>query len=164
MGVMLVESEFRELLFHSFSFDSELDNVTKNNKGGDWKDREVLELKAFHNEEDGQRNFGTGLSTRLAIIPMPDQGTAERNQQTDDAADETLRIWAYRLDRVEGEIPIEPLNDETYEWQSEHLEIAAFNGDRADRTLLKRIPYYGIGISLSFILMATMTSGRRRRR
>jgi len=33
------------------------------------------------------------------------------------------------------------------------LEIAQFNQDKADRTLLKRIPYYGIGISLPFILM-----------
>ena len=33
------------------------------------------------------------------------------------------------------------------------MEIAEFNGDKADRTLLKRIPYYGIGISLPFILM-----------
>ena len=92
---------------HMFSFDSELDNVTKNNKGGDWKDREILELKSFHNEQDGQmyanqesitgmfrvfwnfiytgtpyalhrkvnqRNFGTGMSTQLAVIPLPDKG------------------------------------------------------------------------------------------
>ena len=171
---------------HMFSFDSELDNVTKNNKGGDWKDREILELKAFHNEQDGQmyanqesitgmfnvfwnfiytgtpyalhrkvnqRNFGTGMSTRLAVIPLPDKGMAQRHQKRDPSANETLRTWAYRLDRVEGEIPIEPLNDETYDWQSSRLEIAEFNGDKADRTLLKRIPYYGIGVSLPFILM-----------
>ena len=171
---------------HMFSFDAELDNVTKNNKGGDWKDREILELKAFHNEEDGQmyanqesitgmfnvfwnfiytgtpyalhrkvnqRNFGTGMSTRLAVIPLPDKGMAQRHQKVDPNSSEALRTWAYRLDKVEGEIPIEPLNDETYDWQSSHLEIAEFNGDRADRTLLKRIPYYGIGISLPFILM-----------
>ena len=174
------------LNLHMFSFDSELDNVTKQNKGGDWKDREVLELKAFHNEQDGQmyanqesitgmfnvfwnfiytgtpyalhrkvnqRNFGTGMSTRLAVIPLPDKGLAQRHQQVDPNANETLRTWAYRLDRVEGELPIEPLNDETYDWQSSHLEIAEFNGDKADRTLLKRIPYYGIGVSLPFILM-----------
>ncbi|MCR4592480.1 MAG: hypothetical protein K5672_04925 [Bacteroidaceae bacterium] len=171
---------------HMFSFDAELDNVTKQNKGGDWKDREILELKAFHNEQDGQmyanqesvtgmfnvfwnfiytgtpyalhrkvnqRNFGTGMSTRLAVIPLPDKGMAKRHQQVDSGANETLRTWAYRLDKVEGELPIEPLNDETYEWQTSHLEIAEFNGDKADRTLLKRIPYYGIGISLPFILM-----------
>ena len=174
------------LNLHMFSFDAELDNVTKQNKGGDWKDREILELKAFHNEEDGQmyanqesvtgmfnvfwnfiytgtpyalhrkvnqRNFGTGMSTRLAVIPLPDKGLAKRKQTVDPNANETLKTWAYRLDRVEGEIPIEPLNDETYDWQSSRMEIAEFNGDKADRTLLKRIPYYGIGISLPFILM-----------
>ena len=174
------------LNLHMFSFDAELDNVTKQNKGGDWKDREILELKAFHNEQDGQmyanqesvtgmfnvywnfiytgtpyalhrkvnqRNFGTGMSTRLAVIPLPDKGMAKRHQQVDPDANETLRTWAYRLDRVEGELPIEPLNDETYDWQTAHMEIAEFNGDKADRTLLKRIPYYGIGISLPFILM-----------
>ncbi len=176
----------QRLNLHMFSFDSELDNVTKNNKGGDWKDREIMELKAFHNEQDGQmyanqesitgmfnvfwnfiytgtpyalhrkvnqRNFGTGMSTRLAVIPLPDKGLAQRHQQVDPAASETLSTWAQNLNKVEGEIPIEPLNDETYEWQSSHLEIAEFNGDKADRSLLKRIPYYGIGISLPFILM-----------
>ena len=176
----------QRLNLHMFSFDSELDNVTKNNKGGDWKDREIMELKAFHNEQDGQmyanqesitgmfnvfwnfiytgtpyalhrkvnqRNFGTGMSTRLAVIPLPDKGLAQRHQQVDPEASETLSTWAQNLNKVEGEIPIEPLNDETYEWQSSHLEIAEFNGDKADRSLLKRIPYYGIGISLPFILM-----------
>ena len=174
------------LNLHMFSFDAELDNVTKQNKGGDWKDREIMELKAFHNEEEGQmyanqesytgmfniywnfiytgtpyalhrkvnqRNFGTGMSTRLAVIPLPDKGRAKRHQQVDPNANETLKMWAYRLDKVEGEIPVEALNDETFDWQSSHLEIAEFNDDKADRTLLKRIPYYGIGISLPFILM-----------
>ncbi len=175
-----------EMNLHMFSFDAELDNVTKQNKGGDWKDREIMELKAFHNEEEGQmyanqesftgmfniywnfiytgtpyalhrkvnqRNFGTGMSTRLAVIPLPDKGLAKRVQDIDPYANETLKDWAYRLDKVEGELPIEPLNDETYDWQSSHMEIAEFNHDKADRTLLKRIPYYGIGISLPFILM-----------
>ena len=174
------------LNLHMFSFDAELDNVTKQNKGGDWKDREILELKAFHNEQDGQmyanqesvtgmfnvfwnfiytgtpyalhrkvnqRNFGTGMSTRLAVIPLPDKGMAKRHQQVDSDANEALKTWAYRLDKVEGEIPIEPLNDETFDWQSSRMEIAEFNGDKADRTLLKRIPYYGIGVSLPYILM-----------
>ena len=186
MNAAIETVQGQPLNLHMFSFDAELDNVTKQNKGGDWKDREILELKAFHNEEDGQmyanqesvtgmfnvfwnfiytgapyalhrkvnqRNFGTGMSTRLAVIPLPDKGLAKRNQVVDPNANETLKTWAYRLDRVEGEIPIEPLNDETYDWQSSRMEIAEFNGDKADRTLLKRIPYYGIGISLPFILM-----------
>ena len=186
MNAAIETIQGQPLNLHMFSFDAELDNVTKQNKGGDWKDREILELKAFHNEEDGQmyanqesvtgmfnvfwnfiytgtpyalhrkvnqRNFGTGMSTRLAVIPLPDKGLAKRNQVVDPNANETLKTWAYRLDKVEGEIPIEPLNDETYDWQSSRMEIAEFNGDKADRTLLKRIPYYGIGISLPFILM-----------
>ena len=186
MNAAIETVQGQPLNLHMFSFDAELDNVTKQNKGGDWKDREILELKAFHNEEDGQmyanqesvtgmfnvywnfiytgtpyalhrkvnqRNFGTGMSTRLAVIPLPDKGLAKRHQEVDPDANETLKTWAYRLDRVAGEIPIEPLNDETYDWQSSRMEIAEFNGDKADRTLLKRIPYYGIGISLPFILM-----------
>ena len=186
MNAAIETIQGQPLNLHMFSFDAELDNVTKQNKGGDWKDREILELKAFHNEQDGQmyanqesvtgmfnvfwnfiytgtpyalhrkvnqRNFGTGMSTRLAVIPLPDKGMAKRHQEVDPDANETLRTWAYRLDKVEGELPIEPLNDETYEWQTSHLEIAEFNGDKADRTLLKRIPYYGIGISLPFIVM-----------
>lgn len=175
-----------ELNLHMFSFDAELDNVTRQNKGGDYKDREILEIKAFHNETDGQmyansesitamfkvywnfiytgtpyalhrkvnqKNFGTGLSTRLAVIPLPDMGKAARHQEVNTDGDEELKTWAYRLDRVEGELPIEPLNDETYEWQSDRMDIAEFNNDKADRTLLKRIPYYGIGISLPYIVM-----------
>ena len=171
---------------HMLSFDSELDNINKNNKGGDWKDREIMELKAFHNEEDGQmyanqesisgmfnvywnfiytgtpyalhrkvnqRNFGTGMSSRLAVIPLPDRGKAKRHQEVIEGADETLKMWAYRLDKVAGEIPVETLNDVTYKWQTEHMEIAEFNHDKADRMLLKRIPYYGIGITLPFIVM-----------
>ena len=186
MNAAIETVEGQPLNLHMFSFDSELDNVTKNNKGGDWKDREILELKAFHNEEDGQmyanqesvtgmfnvywnfiytgtpyalhrkvnqRNFGTGMSTRLAVIPLPDKGKVERYQQVVEGSEVTLKKWAYRLDKVQGEIPIEPLNDETYEWQTDKMEIAEFNGDKADRTLLKRIPYYGIGVSLPFILM-----------
>ena len=186
MNAAIETVQGQPLNLHMFSFDAELDNVTKQNKGGDWKDREILELKAFHNEQDGQmyanqesvtgmfnvfwnfiytgtpyalhrkvnqRNFGTGMSTRLAVIPLPDKGMAKRHQEVNPDANETLKTWAYRLDKVEGELPIEPLNDETYEWQSSRLEIAEFNDDKADRTLLKRIPYYGIGISLPFILM-----------
>ena len=186
MNAAIETIQGQPLNLHMFSFDAELDNVTRQNKGGDWKDREILELKAFHNEEDGQmyanqesvtgmfnvfwnfiytgtpyalhrkvnqRNYGTGMSSRLAVIPLPDKGMAQRHQKVDPNANETLKTWAYCLDKVEGELPIESLNDETFDWQSNHLEIAEFNGDKADRSLLKRIPYYGIGISLPFILM-----------
>lgn len=180
------EVEGQPMFLHMLSFDSELENAHKHNKGGDWKDRESLELKAFHNETDGQmfahlesvtgnfnvywnfvytgtpyalhrkvnqKNFGTGLSTRLAVIPMPDRGIALRYQHVDPNANDTLRMWAYRLDKMHGELPLEALNDETFDWQTPRMEIAEFNEDRAERMLLKRIPYYGINISLPFIVM-----------
>ena len=39
---------------HMLTFDTELDNTLTVQKGGSWIDKQSLELKAFHNEEDGQ--------------------------------------------------------------------------------------------------------------
>ena len=175
---------------HMLTFDSELDNATLMQRGGQWIDKSAMELKAFHNEEDGQaygnldsisgkfyvywnfvytgtplslnrkvseQNFGTGLATRLAVIPMPERkfqlapyGT---KRKVDHAADELLKTWAYRLDNVRGELPIEPLVRATYDWQSEKMEIAAFDQDKAMDMLLMRVPYYGIGIAAPYVLM-----------
>ena len=75
------------LNLHMFSFDAELDNVTKQNKGGDWKDREILELKAFHNEQDGQilegpRNLGIeGVPQRAGRTDVCQSGKRHRHVQ-----------------------------------------------------------------------------------
>ena len=175
---------------HMLTFDSELDNATLMSKGGQWIDKTAMELKAFHNEEDGQayanldsvsgkfnvywnfvytgtplsldrkvneRNFGTGLATRLAVIPMPDRKfqIAEYNQprRRNQAADETLKTWAFHLDGVKGELPIEPLVRATYDWQSAKMEVAAYDKDKALDMLLMRVPYYGIGIAAPYVLM-----------
>ena len=47
---------------HMFTFDSELDNATENNKS-DYKNKEYMELKAFHNEEDNQQYKNTDSFT-----------------------------------------------------------------------------------------------------
>jgi len=175
---------------HMLTFDSELDNATLMSKGGQWIDKTAMELKAFHNEEDGQayanldsvsgkfnvywnfvytgtpvsldrkvneRNFGTGLATRLAVIPMPDRKfqIAEFNQprRHNHAADEELKTWAFRLDGVRGELPLEPLLRTTYDWLVENEEVAAYDNNRAADMLLMRVPYYGISIAAPFILM-----------
>ena len=39
---------------HMLTFDTELDNTLSVQKGGSWIDKFSMELKAFHNEEDGQ--------------------------------------------------------------------------------------------------------------
>ena len=43
-----------EMNLHMVTFDSELTNSTRMQKGGSWIDKTAMELKAFHNEEDGQ--------------------------------------------------------------------------------------------------------------
>ncbi len=39
---------------HLFTFDTELDNTLSVQRGGSWIDKQSLQLKAFHNEKDGQ--------------------------------------------------------------------------------------------------------------
>ena len=43
-----------DMQLHMLTFDTELDNTVTVQKGGSWIDKQSLELKAFHNEEDGQ--------------------------------------------------------------------------------------------------------------
>ena len=104
-----------------------------------------------------ERNFGSGLATRLGVVPMP--GTEykmmplSRKTTINLEADETLKTWAFRLDSVSGELPLWPLVERCWEWANDRMEIAAFNQDKADELLLKRVPYYGIAIAAPYILM-----------
>ncbi len=104
-----------------------------------------------------ERNFGSGLSTRLACIPFPgdDLEMMPWQEQSHDTqkADTMLREWAFRLDKVQGELPIKELVKTTWEWTDNHMAIAKINENKADGLLIKRIAYYGIAISMPFILM-----------
>ena len=51
-AVEVVDGE--EMQLHMLTFDTELDNTVTVQKGGSWIDKQSMELKAFHNEEDGQ--------------------------------------------------------------------------------------------------------------
>ena len=51
-AVEVVDGEKMQL--HMLTFDTELDNTVTVQKGGSWIDKFSMELKAFHNEEDGQ--------------------------------------------------------------------------------------------------------------
>lgn len=180
-----------DMNLHMVTFDSELDNSTKMQKGGSWIDKQSMELKAFHNEEDGQnyanvnsyngvfdvfwnfvytgtpdalnakvnaRNFGTGLATRLATIPMPEP-SFDLNMMMASADDYTqadivLSEWANKLDQRYGELPLAPLSDCTKEWTEGRMKIAEFNNkDKADLMLIKRVGYYGMNIPAPFIDM-----------
>ena len=65
----------------------------------------------------------------------------------------TLRMWAERLDKVHGKLPIKALVDCAYEWTKEHMEEAKENDSEADEVMVKRVAYYGINVSVPFIVM-----------
>lgn len=181
----------KEMHLHMLSFDTELDN-TMRQQGEAWNNKTYLELKAFHNEEDGQfyasydselcdfhvfwnfvytgtpnalkskvnaKNIGNGFSTRLAAIPMPTTHFEMlKREELKDAGVEpeeykTMRMWAERLDKVHGELPISKLVDCTYEWAKDRMEDAKEDQSKTDELLLKRVPYYGIAVSVPFIMM-----------
>ena len=48
------EVDGQMMQLHMLTFDTELDNTVTVQKGGSWIDKQSMELKAFHNEEDGQ--------------------------------------------------------------------------------------------------------------
>ena len=180
----------KEMHLHLLSFDTELSNSIKY-QGESWNSKQYMELKAFHNETDGecyvnsekisdfdvfwnyvytgtpmaletkvnQRNFGNGLSTRLAVIPMPSTHFEMMKYETledtkeEPEEDKTLRMWAERLDKEYGELPIEKLVDEVYEWTTETMADAKDNDSLPDESMCKRVAYYGINVSVPFIMM-----------
>ena len=103
------------------------------------------------------RNFGSGYPTRLAVLPVLGTGfkMMELRQQSQKAleADDTLRQWAYRLDKRHGELPLWPLVEHCWNWTDAHMDRARFNDDKADEMLMKRCAYYGICISAPYIDM-----------
>jgi hypothetical protein len=191
MNNAVEEVDGRLMHLHMVTFDSELANSTKMQKGGNWINKESMELKAFHNEEDGQnyantdsysgnftvywnyiytgtkgaldekvnaRNFHTGLSTRLAAIPMPkprfEMMTFDEDEEASTKCEMTLSEWATKLDERYGELPVKKLVDCCQEWYEKRLEIAKFNNcDEADLMLFSRVGYYGINITAPFVDM-----------
>ena len=177
-----------EMHLHMLTFDTELDNTICVQKGGSWIDKMSLELKAFHNEEDGQaysnndsilqdfnvywnyvytgtpialkkkvneQNFGSGLATRLTVIPLPATNfeMMEREQMVDYESDERLKAWAEKLDRMKGELSVQKIVDELYEWTARRMADAAENDSKADEMLLKRCAYHGLNYAVPFIVM-----------
>ena len=173
---------------HMLTFDTELDNTVTVQKGGSWIDKQSLELKAFHNEEDGQaysnndsilqdfyvtwnfiytgtpialkkkvneQNFGSGLATRLTCIPLPATNfeMMSREQTVDYDSDNRLKEWAEKLNRTKGELSVQKIVDELYEWTARRMADAAENESRADEMLLKRCAYHGLNFAAPFIVM-----------
>ena len=185
-AVEIVDGE--EMQLHMLTFDTELDNTVTVQKGGSWIDKQSMELKAFHNEEDGQaysnvdsifqdfyvtwnyiytgtpialkkkvneQNFGSGLATRLTCIPLPATNfeMMEREASVDFESDGRLKEWAFKLDRMKGELTVQKLVDELYDWTARRMEDARENDSKADEMLLKRCAYHGLNFAAPFIVM-----------
>ncbi len=179
-----------DIQLHLFSFDTELDNTIRLMKSGSWIDKTTMELKAFHNEEDGQmymnadspvdnfnvfwnyiytgtpialkkkvneQNFGSGLATRLAVIPMPktnfEMMAFEEFETIDFARLERMKSWAFKLDTRYGELPFWPLVRRLYDWTKGHMEDCKEDQSEADELLLKRVPYHALNYAAPFIDM-----------
>ena len=182
------EVDGEPMQLHMLTFDTELDNTVTVQKGGSWIDKQSLELKAFHNEEDGQaysnndsiiqdfyvfwnfiytgtpialkkkvneQNFGSGLATRLTCIPLPATNfeMMERESKVDFESDERLKAWAEKLDRMKGELSVQKIVDELYDWTARRMMDAKENDSKADEMLLKRCAYHGLNFSAPFIVM-----------
>ena len=177
-----------EMQLHMLTFDTELDNTVTVQKGGSWIDKFSMELKAFHNEEDGQaysnndsilqdfivtwnfiytgtpialkkkvneQNFGSGLATRLTCIPLPATNfeMMSRESTVDYDSDNRLKEWAEKLDRMKGELSVQKIVDELYDWTARRMADAAENDSKADEMLLKRCAYHGLNFAAPFIVM-----------
>jgi len=185
-AVEVVDGE--EMQLHMLTFDTELDNTVTVQKGGSWIDKFSMELKAFHNEEDGQaysnvdsvlqdfivtwnfiytgtpialkkkvneQNFGSGLATRLTCIPLPATNfeMMDRESHVDYESDGRLKAWAEKLDRMKGELTVQKIVDELYDWTARRMMDAKENESKADEMLLKRCAYHGLNFSAPFIVM-----------
>ena len=177
-----------DMQLHMLTFDTELDNTVTVQKGGSWIDKFSMELKAFHNEEDGQaysnmdsvlqdfivtwnfiytgtpialkkmvneHNFGSGLATRLTCIPLPATNfeMMSRDSVVDYDSDNRLKEWAEKLDRMKGELSVQKIVDELYDWTARRMEDAKENDSKADEMLLKRCAYHGLNFAAPFIVM-----------
>ena len=180
--------EGKEIQLHLFTFDTELDNSTTLQQGGSWINKQSMELKAFHNEKDGQmyqnsdspvdefrvtwnfiytgtpialkrkvneRNFGSGLSTRLAVIPMPKTNFEmigfEDKATIDWQRLDRMKTWAYRLDGRFGELPFWGIVKKLYDWTKDRMEDCADDNSEANELMLKRVAYHAINYSAPFI-------------
>ena len=102
-----------------------------------------------------EQNFGSGLATRLTCIPLPATNfqMMSRESTLDYDSDNRLKEWALKLDKTKGELSLQKIVDELYDWTARRMMDAADNDSRADEMLLKRCAYHGVNFAAPFIVM-----------
>jgi hypothetical protein len=76
-----------------------------------------------------------------------------RESNVDYDSDNRLKEWAKKLDRTKGELSVQKLVDELYDWTARRMADAEENDSKADEMLLKRCAYHGLNFSAPFIVM-----------
>ena len=103
------------------------------------------------------QNFGSGLSTRLAVIPMPKTNFEMIDFEEQTTIDwqrlERMKMWAFKLDSRYGELPLWPLVRKLYDWTANRMADCAEDDSEANELMLKRVPYHALNYSAPFIDM-----------
>ena len=113
-----------------------------------------------------ERNFGSGLSTRLAVLPMPKTNCEmiafEDMANIDWQRLDRMKTWAYKLDTRFGELPLWDLVKKLYDWTESHMEDCKEDSTEDQRDalelMLKRVPYHALNYSAPFIDMRHWSS------
>ena len=77
----------------------------------------------------------------------------ERERRVDFESDGRMKEWAFKLDRMKGELPLQKIVDELYDWTARRMADAKENDSKADEILLKRCAYHGLNFAAPFIVM-----------
>lgn len=102
-----------------------------------------------------EKNFGSGLSTRLAVLPMPDTNFEMIEYEDEESIDwerfERMKDWAYKLDKRAGQLPVQALVKKLYDWTKLQMEECAEDNNKALEMILKRVAYHGLNYAVPFI-------------
>ena len=159
-AVEVVDGE--EMQLHMLTFDTELDNTVSVQKGGSWIDKFSMELKAFHNEEDGQAysNVDSIMQDFIVTWNFIYTGTPialkKKVNEHNFGSGLATRLTCIPLPATNFEMmdrEMQKIVDELYDWTARRMMDAKENNSKADEMLLKRCAYHGLNFSAPFIVM-----------
>ena len=99
------------------------------------------------------RNINDGLCSRVCIFPME---TARyqmiKKKNVDWEANESMKQWGYRFDKLHGELPLERLTDHVYDLCEQSAQEAEAADDHVLDYLRKRAVFYATWLTIPRIL------------
>ena len=94
------------------------------------------------------------LAHRTALLAL--DGGVEGTQSVDLhllRVEQHLQQTAAKLDKTKGELSVQKIVDELYDWTERRMADAKENNSKADEMLLKRCAYHGLNFSAPFVVM-----------